>query len=307
MLKVFRAWPVLLVAAGLGFLAARGLFWSYTIEEEHKESYFTEEKPVIEVEVFNGSVKITQSKGRELHVRLVKRAVGSDKPDAEKVLEKLQVRLEQVSPTRFVFTGKQNDPFYHGDSGVYADLQVPLDADVKLVTSNAGISVDGIQGAITAKASNGSVTVKGNQGPVKVQTTNSSIRINDGRGKLDLQTTNGSITVKAVQATLQAKTSHSSINFQGTLEDGEHSLVTSHSRIEVKLPPESHFKVDATASNGKITSDFEVQSAPGTKPSRKPVKLQGTIGSNPRYTLKLQTSHSSIALKHGTPTAEEDE
>jgi hypothetical protein len=301
-----RAWPVLLIAAGLGFLAARGTFWSYTIEEEHKASFRTAERPVVVVDVFNGSIKVNRSRGHDLHARLVKRAVGDDKADAEKVLEKIQVRMEQQGENRFVFTGRYADHFGGGNNGVFAELDVPVDAELQLTSSNARVEVSGIQGAIRVTTTNGEVRVQGNREPVQVQTSNASITIQEGQGRFDLKTTNSPISIKALQAAVQAKTTNSGITFQGSLREGDHTLITTNGRIEVKLPPESQFYVDASTSNSRVTSDFEIigWNAPRGK---KPPKLQGnTAGGRPRFNMKLQTSNGGIALKHGTANVEED-
>ena len=302
MQSALKAWPVLVVAAGLGFLAARGFMLPYVIEEEHKEAFLAEgPAAAISVEVFNGSIKITLSKGKEVHARLVKRAEGADKMEAEKALEKIQVRLEKLDGNRFVFTGKLSEKMTFGNHGVYAELEVPADADLKLVTSNASVSVTEIQGEIVVDTANGGVTVKGNQKPVKVKTSNGGVTIQEGRGKLDVQTTNASVKIFAQQAAAQVKTSNGGITFHGTLDEGgTHTLTTSNSKIEVKLPPDSQFRLDAATSNSKITSDFDGLKEL-IKKNRRATRVEGNAGSHPRYTLKLQTSNGGIAIKHGSP------
>ncbi len=152
---------------------------------------------------------------------------------------------------------------------------MPEAAQLDLKTSNGAVTVNGATRRLVAKSSNGAMSAKG------------------GSGLIDLKTSNGRIEVEAVKADLKLQSSNGKLRFVGSLAEGEHAMQSSNGSIDVQLPADSSFKLDAVTSNGKVSCDFEMKSKEKERKSR----LVGSVGSSPMSTLTLKTSNGSIDVE----------
>jgi DUF4097 and DUF4098 domain-containing protein YvlB len=149
---------------------------------------------------------------------------------------------------------------------------------------------------VTVQSSNGALDVRGATGALDLKTSNGNIIVNGGSETLALETSNGAVeatTTKEVQIT--ATSSNGSLRFNGPLAaKSKNVLRTDNALIAVTLPAASSFTLDASTSNGKITSDFVVK---GDNPSD--TQLKGTVGSDPQTSLNVQTSNANIEIHKG--------
>jgi len=93
---------------------------------------------------------------------------------------------------------------------------------------------------------------------------------------------------------LDLHTSNGGITFDGSLQQGQATLETSNGPVELRLPADAAFAIDASTSNGKITSEFQVE---GTAADD---ALEGTAGSPEDATtteITVRTSNGPITLK----------
>ncbi len=97
------------------------------------------------------------------------------------------------------------------------EVLVPVRYDLTLQTTNGGISIDDVYGAIDFQATNGGVSLSDLRGDVHGRTVNGglTVRLNGdawvGEGGLDVATTNGSVSLEVPQgynAQLEAGTVH---------------------------------------------------------------------------------------------------
>ncbi|HTP08722.1 MAG TPA: DUF4097 family beta strand repeat-containing protein, partial [Anaerolineae bacterium] len=148
----------------------------------------------------------------------------------------------------------------------------------------------------TVQNSNGAVDVRGATGTLDLKTSNGNITVNGGSATIDLETSNGTIdatTTKDVQIT--ATSSNGALSFNGPLAANSKSVLrTDNAKIVVTLPAAASFTLDASTSNGKITSDYAVK---GDNPTD--TALKGTVGGDPQASLKLQTSNANIEIHKG--------
>ena len=138
-------------------------------------------------------------------------------------------------------------------------LRVPDGATVRLKTSNAPITVNGIDG------------------PVEARTSNGRIGVQEARGALKLTTTNGGIACEATDAVVTAESNNDAIEFRGSLAPGQTSFRTNNGRVTLKLPSSQCFRLDARASNGKVDSEFALNTEHESKKH-----LVGTVGDAPQ-------------------------
>jgi DUF4097 and DUF4098 domain-containing protein YvlB len=156
-------------------------------------------------------------------------------------------------------------------------LLVPAATRLELETSNGPISVSDVSGGVDARTSNGPVTLAGTSGAVAIETSN------------------GPVTVGATDpVTLDVHTSNGGITFDGSLQPGDTVLETSNGPVELRLPADAAFTIDATTSNNKVSSEFAADGA--TTES----ELRDTFGAPDQAagtSVTVRTSNGPIVLK----------
>jgi hypothetical protein len=103
-------------------------------------------------------------------------------------------------------------------SVVYFLVFAPRNATLDLDASNGPISIDGVDGSITAHALNGPIGVKESSGTIDVHTQNGPISFAGNSGRVTLRATNGPISVKL------GGSSWTSGNLDASTENGPLSL-----------------------------------------------------------------------------------
>ncbi|MEA2237645.1 MAG: hypothetical protein QOC81_2369 [Thermoanaerobaculia bacterium] len=83
-----------------------------------------------------------------------------------------------------------------GRSIIYFLVFAPRNATLDLDASNGPISIDGVDGSITAHALNGPISVKASSGTLDINTQNGPISFAGDSGNVKLRATNGPISVK---------------------------------------------------------------------------------------------------------------
>jgi DUF4097 and DUF4098 domain-containing protein YvlB len=78
------------------------------------------------------------------------------------------------------------------------------------------------------------------------------------------------------------------------LADGDHTFTTSNGSITVSFPKGTSFRIDASTSHGRVSSAFPVKVGDREK---KRTRLQGQVGDNPAFSVKLHTSNGSIHVR----------
>jgi DUF4097 and DUF4098 domain-containing protein YvlB len=270
-------------------------FNNVTAQEEVQKSFQTSKTPRVVVEMFNGGIDIVCGvEEGKVAAKVTKRGAGATQEEAEDDLTNVKVQMVQEGDTVRILARRAEDKPNPGNSGASATVEVPTGAVLDLRSSNGALKVVGLTGNVTGKSSNGAIHVKGGRGTLQLTTSNGPITIEGASGKLDLNTSNGTITITGARAAeLNAQTSNGRIRFSGTLADGEHVLHSSNGGLTVTLPADLHFRVDASTSNGHISSAFDVKA----KGTRTKTHLRGAVGENPAVSLTLSTSNAGIEIK----------
>jgi len=264
--------------------------------DEVVSASFTAEKPTIVVETFNGNIDITIGVGTAVKIDVTKRGSGDTADEAKADLKNIQVTMNQEGSTVRVTAQRTDKRTDVSNSGASAKLTVPPGSILQLRTSNGKVTASGEAAAVTVQSSNGAVDVRGATGALDLKTSNGNITTNGGSGTIALETSNGVIdvtTTKEVQIT--ATSSNGGLKFSGPLAaNSKNVLRTDNATIVVTLPAAASFTLDASTSNGKITSGFVVK---GDNP--RDTELKGTVGGDPQASLKLQTSNANIEIRKG--------
>lgn len=292
---------VLLLAVGLALAACAPTAGVSTgvdraTAEEVVSASFTAEKPTIIVETFNGNIDVTVSAGTAVKIDVTKRGSGDTADEAKADLKNIQVTMNQEGSTVRVTAQRSDKRTTADNSGASAKLTVPAGSILQLRTSNGRVSSSGEAAAVTVQSSNGAIDVRGATGPLDLKTSNGNITVNGGSETIALETSNGAIEVTATKETqITATSSNGGLRFNGPLAaNSKNVLRTANGKVVVTLPAATGFTLDASTSNGKITSDFVVK---GDNP--RDTELKGTVGGASPVSLTLQSSNADIEIHKG--------
>ena len=230
--------------------------------ETREASFNVGASPKLEVDTFNGAV--TVSAGAEGTIRVIARLKRADKIDyeARQTIDGVKVKAEKHSGT----TGRS--------PGATVEVTVPPSTVLELKTSNGSIEVRGLQKSGVLRTSNGRIVVEGFTGDLDASTSNGSIEVTGLKGSVDLETSNGTI------------------SFTGELAAGsENEMRTSNSGVDVRLEGTPSVLLDASTSNGKVSSDLPVLTT-----SAGNTHLTGAIGDGGAE-LRIRASNGSITIR----------
>jgi DUF4097 and DUF4098 domain-containing protein YvlB len=249
----------------------------------------------IDVEMFNGTIEVAAGPEGAVSATVKRTGTGGNEAEALADAQKIDVTLGMEGDKavlRAVYTPSPSSPDRRGASAV---VSVPAGSVLVLRTSNGSITVAGITGTVVADTSNAGVTATGPLEALRVKTSNGKVVVAQGGGLLTLETSNGAIDVGATDAVVEAQTSNGKITFTGALAAGTTRMRTSNATIDLTLPADAAFSVDAQTSNARISTDFAV-----TGGSASDDRLTGSAGGGGGTTIVLETSNNPITIAAGS-------
>jgi RNA polymerase sigma factor (sigma-70 family) len=263
------------------------------VEEVLNESYKTGKAPSVSVDVFNGAIEIVADAENAVKARVTKQVQDETEEKAKEGLKQIDVKMTQDKEVIHITARHPQNKDWHGQASASAEVHVPAGSVLDLHTSNGQVKITGGAGKVTVHTSNGAIKVKDNKGALHLTTSNGAIGVAGATGPIELETTNGPITLQAEKAVVKAHGTNGEIAFSGTLADGAHLLTTNNGRILLTLPADARFKVDASTSNGSISSDFTA----GASLKSEKKHLLATVGENPAAAVQLRTSNGAIEIR----------
>jgi hypothetical protein len=246
----------------------------------------------VRVEMFNGPIEVRAGAPGRIASTVTTTGAGASKADAEADRAKILVTLDaNPDGTVLLRAVYQPDPGSPGNRAASAVVEVPPGAALDLVTSNGEVTTAGIGGPIEVETSNGAVTLAGAAQGATVRTSNAQVAV-EGGGLLAVATSNGQVAVRGTRATVSAQTSNAQITFDGTLSDEPQFMETSNDRIDVRLPADASFGLDAQTSNAEVRVEgFTIR----TTGADGDATLQGTVGTG-GPSITLRTSNNPITV-----------
>jgi hypothetical protein len=164
----------------------------------------------------NGSVRVTAWDKSEVRVVAKVEAHGKSLADAEAIAQEVKVE----TGSRDVRSTGPHNLVGHRNWSVSYEVWAPAATDLRLRTTNGGLSVEGISGVFDIETTNGGIDLKGVAGDVRAETTNGGITIAlagstwNGTG-IRAETTNGGIRLivpEGFSAMLEAETTNGGID-----------------------------------------------------------------------------------------------
>ena len=232
----------------------------------------------VRVETFNGAIEVSPASGPDVSAEVERTGEGSDQAKAEADRDAIEVTLEMVDGVallRAVYTPSPES--IPSGSGAAVTLLVPAATRLELATSNGSVAVRDISGGVETSTSNGPVTLDGVAGALAIETSNAPVTVS-----------------AADPVALAVHTSNGGITFDGALLPGDTTLETSNGSVELRLPADAAFTIDATTSNADASSEFTIDGVASDG------QLQGTVGAPElaaASNLTVRTSNGPISLK----------
>ena len=249
----------------------------------------------IDVEMFNGTIDVAAGPEGSVTATVKRTGTGASEAEALADAQKIDVTLAMEGDRAVLRAVYTPDPSSPDRRGASARVSVPAGSVLTLRTSNGSVDVAGITGTVVADTSNAGVTSTGPLEALRVRTSNGKVVVQQGGGLLTLETSNGAIEIDAKDAVVEARTSNGKITFGGSLAAGTTRMRTSNATIDLTLPPDAAFSVDAQTSNARIVTDFTV-----TGGSASDDRLTGAAGGGGGTTIILETSNNPITISAGS-------
>ncbi len=201
-----------------------------------------------------------------------------------------RVEVSLVGSTVVVKTGSREG----APSVIDLDITVPQAMALNLSGTYADITVDGVQGAISAETVNGEVNVRGGKGIVTLHSIQGSVTLADASGRIEVnsvnedvalsnitgeikvETTNGEVMLTGIKSSsVDAGTINGDVLYEGTVTDGgSYSLGSHNGDITVSVPEGTNVTITAATANGDIDSSFPLPMVPSpTGKHRKTFKI----------------------------------
>lgn len=270
------------------------------------------------VETHGGEIRVLPSKDAVVHVRARQRIDAKTDAEADELLKKLDLRLEQHGDDIRAHAKYERQPLgfrFRSWPPVNVDFEITVPAGfaTELSTSGGAITVGNLDGKANLRTSGGTITIGRMGGTVDARTSGGGISLEEARGAVDLKTSGGNISVGRVTGPADLSTSGGNIKVEavngalrahtsgGTVRAGidgavteECSLSTSGGSVHVTVDKTAAFRLDASSSGGDV--DASGLTLTLEKSNRDRSRLAGAVnGGGPL--VKVRTSGGGITLR----------
>ena len=262
----------------------------------------------IDVKTWNkGEVKIDATKiSKASTLDKAKENAGLVKIEVEKEGNTLRIKTEYPDEGRLKRRRSLN-------VSVKYSLVIPEKASVRIDSVTGDVDLEKIGGAVKVNIVTGDVVVKKADKGVDCETVTGKIEVQNITGDAFMETVTGRITASQIKGSIEAtvvtgrivlkevsearvvdgNTVTGAIIYDGEInKDGRYTLKTHTGRIEMTLPADSGFDLEANTFSGSIESDFEIKIS--GKISKK--RISGAVNKGGPL-VKLSTFSGSIYLK----------
>lgn len=264
-----------------------------------------------------GNIQVTAGSSDRIEVEALKHAWA---PKAEQAKQRLSDGLIETYATG----NRVELRVEHGERdgrGVEVEfsVKVPPDTTVDLRTASGDIRVTNVKGEVRVQGVNGNLSLEGTSRLAAVKTVSGGITITNGGSdaQLSLSTVNGDLLVQTLTTRAldvntvngdvrisgwsgdhaNIRTLDGDLDLQASLVKGGRYEIESHSgSINVSLPEQPGFELEAHTFNGRIRVDFPIKSeGPIRDNDRGPRSVRGTYGDG-SSSLRLQTFDGNLTV-----------
>lgn len=169
---------------------------------------------------------------------------------------------------------------------------------VVIEAHNSEIEARQIEGDVEVNNRYRPVTVVGVGGSVLVKAPNAAVRVEEVAGRIQVENSYHPVEIAAFGSSLTVESSHAAVKISTDVLSGELRLTGSYADIDLSLPAEAGFQLEAKAKVGKIHSDFR-ESNWTEQTKGEEVTLRGSSGSG-STPVRVETSYGNITIRKAT-------
>jgi hypothetical protein len=200
----------------------------------------------------------------------------------------------------------------------FEDVELPSEVDYRLTVPrwmslglsgmDSKISVQGVEGDVSAEAVNGSVVVRGGRGSVRASSVNGEVEVTGGSGSIEASSVSDGITLRSVSGrvraesvsgdvellgiaseSVEASTVSGDLRYVGALRPGGSYRFETHSGdVTVALPESPDVTVSMSTYSGEFASNFPAQSRS---------TLRSVRGRGKSFDFTLGDGHADLSLE----------
>jgi hypothetical protein len=269
---------VAVMVMAITLLAAAGCSAGPT--ETRDDSFSVNGTATLVVNGDNGWIKVNTGTDDEVRIQATLRGI-----------DRIDYEVSQDGNTITVLA-EIDQGWFISNVGVDITITAPVSTDVELEISNGAIELNGIEGTGTLRTSNGEIVLENVKGDFEGRTSNGKIEVDTLEGTAFLRTSNGGLDLQEVTGEVDAETSNGRISYSGDMiAGGDNRLITSNGNVDVELLGTPSIELDASTSNGDITSELPI-----TATTTGDDHLVGTIGDG-EADLYIKTSNGDITVR----------
>jgi DUF4097 and DUF4098 domain-containing protein YvlB len=239
---------------------AGGDEYSELIEREFSVGHL----PRLHVRNVSGDTKITVGEDGKIQVRARKRVRGTSEERAKRLLENVEVRMDQegddvtLKPHLYEQDRGWADLFRGGRVAVDFEITVPREVRIEAHTVSGDFELVGTRGPLEAQSVSGDVRLDDIQGPLRLKTVSGDGIVSDYAGQLIANTVSGDLTFQRVRLHgSEIITVSGEIRIDGELDKArDHRLKTISGDIDLRLTGGS-YDIRFSSMSGDLDSELE--------------------------------------------------
>jgi DUF4097 and DUF4098 domain-containing protein YvlB len=312
------------------FIVVLFLLWTYpgilrADDDWGKEKYEEKFQKVVDLAKdgnvylsnISGDIEIKTWNNNSVKIDALKISRASTSQRAKENADRVKIEVEKVGKTLRIETKypKRIDRWFSGSINVSIDyrLWIPKQASMEVKTVSGDIEAEGLGGLLEINAVSGDIMVNKADKGVDIETVSGDLELEDINGDAELETVSGEIVLDRIKGSIDAETVSGEIELRevsmardvevGTVSgdityhgdinpQGRYILKAHSGDIEVKLPADAGFELEAETYSGHIDCDFEV-SVSGRIKQR---QISGKVNQGGAV-LRLTTFSGSITIE----------
>lgn len=282
-------------------------------EEKFEKSVTLAKDGEITLSNVSGEIEVKSWNKAEVKIDALKVSRALSLSQAKEKAQEVEIEVKKEGNTLRINTKFPKRIFKSVKVSVHYSLMIPPKASIKVKSVSGSITLEEIGGTVKVNAVSGNIEVMDAKEGVDCQTVSGHLMIQDVKGDAELKTVSGKITLERIQGSIEAETVSGGIElrevskakvvkvkvlsgriiYEGEISpDGEYRLKSFSGRVEIIIPSDSAFDLEADTFSGKINSDFEIKIL-GTISKR---KIQGEVNGGGAE-LSLSTFSGNIYLR----------
>lgn len=280
------------------------------VEERKEVTYNLNKDGKVYLENVAGNISVSTWEKNRIRIKAVKRArSGFDLDDASidihqyddnsiRILTRHEGRLEQIGPPNVI---------------IFYELILPDKAHIRIKTDRGDVDSVNVGGFINISTVSGEINVVTAENGIKCKTISGDIDLRDIKGKAEIETISGKIMIDTIKGSVAANTVGGNIRIEALSDAEEVMLETTSGKIyansefspgglyeidtisgdiEILMPSDANFELDATSARGYVETDFLLMVT--GKINRK--GLQGVVGNGGSY-INISSYSGDIMIK----------